>query len=134
MRALTIHQPWAGLLMAGIKPLENRKWCPGLALGDRIAIHAGRDAHVEDWVVEEMERRLTHATAPLCLENGVILGTMRYQGVIVDAGTLAPEDRKWFVGPKAWLLDCPQEWNLPPKIKGKLGLWEVPEDVGILTK
>lgn len=28
MRALTIHQPWAGLIVAGVKDVENRTWSP----------------------------------------------------------------------------------------------------------
>lgn len=133
MKALTIHQPWAGLIMAGIKPVENRSWRPNLAPGDRFAIHAGRDAgEIADWVTDECARVLTRVQAAMCLENGVILGTVRFMGVITKAEELPPEKRKWFAGPLAWLVDQPQEWNLPPKIKGKLGLWDVPEGVGKL--
>jgi hypothetical protein len=132
MKALTIHQPWAGLIMAGIKTIENRGWRPSIAPGTRFAVHAGRDCDVEDWVVEEMERRLTPATAVMCGENGVILGTVLFMGIVLRAEELPPERRKWFVGPVGWLLQEPHEWNLPPKIKGKLGLWEVPEGVGKL--
>lgn len=134
MKALTIHQPWAGLIMAGLKTVENRTWRPHhLKPGERFAIHAGRDTDVADWVVEEMQKRLTTATAVYCAENGVILGTVVYRGYVTKADDLPAADRKWFVGPIAWLLEDPHEWNLPPKIKGALGLWEVPEDCGKLS-
>lgn len=42
MKALTIWQPWASLVMAGWKPYEFRKWeAPRYIRGQRIVIHAG---------------------------------------------------------------------------------------------
>ncbi|MRX32784.1 ASCH domain-containing protein [Aminobacter sp. MDW-2] len=42
MKALTIWQPWASLIMIGAKPYEFRSWKPPLSLiGQRLAIHAG---------------------------------------------------------------------------------------------
>lgn len=47
MKALTIYQPWASLIMAGAKPYEFRGWSPRLRggayaalIGQRIVIHA----------------------------------------------------------------------------------------------
>lgn len=42
MKALTIWQPWATLIMIGAKPYEFRSWKPPRSLiGERLAIHAG---------------------------------------------------------------------------------------------
>ncbi|WP_020699559.1 ASCH domain-containing protein [Reyranella massiliensis] len=42
MKALTIWQPWASLIMAGYKPYEFRGWpAPRYVIGQRIVIHAG---------------------------------------------------------------------------------------------
>jgi hypothetical protein len=42
MKALTIWQPWASLILVGAKPYEFRGWPPPAWLvGKRIAIHAG---------------------------------------------------------------------------------------------
>lgn len=42
MKALTIWQPWATLIMAGAKPWEWRGWrAPSAVVGQRIVIHAG---------------------------------------------------------------------------------------------
>lgn len=42
MKALTIWQPWASLIIAGAKPYEFRSWRPPAAIiGQRIVIHAG---------------------------------------------------------------------------------------------
>jgi activating signal cointegrator 1 len=42
MRALTIRQPWAQLVVMGTKVIETRSWkAPDALVGQRIAIHAG---------------------------------------------------------------------------------------------
>lgn len=42
MKALTIWQPWASLIIAGAKPYEFRGWrAPRSLIGQRIVIHAG---------------------------------------------------------------------------------------------
>lgn len=41
--AITLHQPWASFIAAGIKPFETRNWKPPAHLiGSRIAIHAAK--------------------------------------------------------------------------------------------
>jgi activating signal cointegrator 1 len=43
MRAISLYQPWASFVAAGIKPFETRSWSPPAALiGQRIAIHAAK--------------------------------------------------------------------------------------------
>lgn len=42
MKALTVWQPWATLIVAGVKPYEFRGWpAPRALRGREIAIHAG---------------------------------------------------------------------------------------------
>lgn len=41
--ALTMHQPWASLIIEGIKPYEFREWpTPDWVIGKRIVIHAAK--------------------------------------------------------------------------------------------
>ena len=41
MKAITIKQPWASLIVHGIKDIENRTWpCTKKYLGQRVLIHA----------------------------------------------------------------------------------------------
>ncbi len=43
MKALTVLQPWATLIVAGAKPYEFRRWLPPVAtIGQRIIIHAAK--------------------------------------------------------------------------------------------
>lgn len=42
MKAITVKQPWASLIVEGIKDVENRTWkCPEKYIGERVLIHAG---------------------------------------------------------------------------------------------
>ncbi|MCB1462115.1 MAG: ASCH domain-containing protein [Nitratireductor sp.] len=43
MKAISLWQPWASLIAAGVKPYETRHWSPPRELiGQRIAIHAAK--------------------------------------------------------------------------------------------
>lgn len=55
LKALTIWQPWASLIMAGAKPYEFRGWrFPSFMIGNRIVCHAGarpmREAEILDLI------------------------------------------------------------------------------------
>ena len=61
MRALTVWQPWAWLLAAGIKDYENRTWpMPREQQGHFIALHAAtRRRSCADWPSNRRCRRWT---------------------------------------------------------------------------
>ena len=41
MKAISIKQPWAYLIVYGIKDIENRTWaCPKKYIGQRVLIHS----------------------------------------------------------------------------------------------
>lgn len=57
MKALTIWQPWASLIIAGAKPVEWRGWaCPRWIVGQRIAIHAGARPAKPDEIADIIAR------------------------------------------------------------------------------
>ena len=50
MKAITIKQPWASLIVSGLKDIENRTWsCPKKYLGKRVLIHAAKTSVKEGW-------------------------------------------------------------------------------------
>lgn len=60
MKALTVYQPWASLIIEGAKPYEFRRWdysarFPSL-VGQRIAIHAAARAMKADEVFDVLDR------------------------------------------------------------------------------
>lgn len=71
MKALTIWQPWASLIMIGAKPYEFRRWDyrerePALE-GQRIVIHAGVRPMKLDEVLDVIERQIGGVLADIAL-------------------------------------------------------------------
>lgn len=117
MRALTIKQPWASAIAAGIKRVENRTWPPPARLiGQRIAIHAGKATDPEGIAF----CRQLGWEPPVDLPKGVIIATAIIDRVIDES------DDPWFQGPLGWVLrDI--EIIEPVSCNGKLGLWPIPD-------
>lgn len=70
MKAITIHQPYALLIIAGVKGSETRSWAPPDDLiGERIAIHAS----AQEVALPLEEADIAKADAPIraILENGL---------------------------------------------------------------
>lgn len=58
MKALTIWQPWASLIIGGAKPYEFRSWpAPRWIVGQRIVIHAG-SRPIRQSEVTDLQQRL----------------------------------------------------------------------------
>jgi hypothetical protein len=59
MKALTLWQPWASLVAAGLKQYETRHWQPPKSLiGCNIAIHAAMHWSKEEWrITNDLMRR-----------------------------------------------------------------------------
>lgn len=78
MRALTVKQPWATLIMLGIKQLETRSW--KTAYRGELAIHAAQDGsrlHTDQLM--RLERRLGAMPTTLAEKDyplGALLGVV----------------------------------------------------------
>lgn len=123
VRTLTIRQPWASLILHGVKRFETRSW--DTPYRGPFEVHAGtrRDplvAHPElpSWVAGE-------------LPSGCVLGTVDLVEVHRCAGMRdAVSDVERLVGDwdtengYAWELRNPVRFNVPVSAKGKLGWWQ----------
>lgn len=123
MKALSIRQPWAWLILQGHKPVENRTW--PTALRGRIAIHAGQavDRYADDWIAY----RFPAITVPrlASLPRGALVGSVELYGCVREGEALPdPRAEPWFTGPWGFLLRDP---ILTPPIPytGRLGFFEV---------
>jgi hypothetical protein len=80
MKALTIWQPWATLIIAGAKPYEFRSWRPPITLvGMNIVVHAAaRAIHISE--VHQLVRLLEAGgryAAHTCLKPDLALPLLR---------------------------------------------------------
>jgi hypothetical protein len=57
MKALTVWEPWASLIIIGAKPFEFRKWpAPASIVGERIVIHSSKREMRRDEVRDLLDR------------------------------------------------------------------------------
>ncbi len=93
MKALSIKQPWAWLIVSGHKDIENRAW--STSYRGRVLIHAGKryDGYRYDWDWDwpEIEK-------PDIFAMGGIVG----EAAIVDCVTRSPSP--WFCGPYGFII------------------------------
>ena len=124
MKALSIRQPWANLILFNGKDIENRNW-PTSVRG-RILIHAAKGC-----TREEYDECMEFAEDVLRMRPNYFLDTMQRGGIIgsveiVDCVTKS--DSPWFFGQYGFVLKEPKPLNFIPW-KGQLGFFEVPDNL-----
>lgn len=125
MKALSIRQPWAWLILHAGKDIENRTW--QTKVRGRMLIHAAkgmttREFHAaQDFVVKkvgsDLARRMNRVSD---MYSGGIVGSVE----IVDCVTSSSSP--WWMGPVGFVLRDPRPMPLMP-YKGRLGFFDVPE-------
>lgn len=119
--ALTIKQPWAQLIMLGVKDIENRTWVPDHDYRGPIFVHAGMKWDSDPWPDDPALEAfgLTHFT-PEKLTRGAILGTVEIVDVITDSKSPWADHHPlmWH-----WVLSDPKPLPAPIPWRGQLGLW-----------
>ncbi|MBL8924103.1 MAG: hypothetical protein JNJ54_34930 [Myxococcaceae bacterium] len=129
--ALTLWQPWAWAITAGLKRVENRGWrpLPGLAQpGTVIAIHAAvRQADWEDvaFVRELAVRAGRGLEVPRVFVHGAITAVATLDGVVTSRDELERDQQPWWVGPLGWVLRDVRPLRVPLACRGQQGLWPV---------
>ena len=125
MKALSIKQPWASLIVAGLKPVENRTQ-PRKYRGP-LLIHASKKfddsfpvsilTHAS-WLSDPMKKipRIIKRSYDL---RGGILGRVN----MVDCVT--EHDSMWFSGPYGWVFKDPKAIRFI-EYKGALSFFDVP--------
>ena len=110
MKALSIRQPWAWLIVHGIKDIENRTW--QTKLRGKVFIHAPLKFDMAAY------QRIDYIMPPKQeLEIGGIIGTVE----IIDCVTKS--NSKWFNGPFGFKLINPTQLSFIP-CKGQLSFFQ----------
>ena len=109
MKALSIMQPWAWLIVAGHKDIENRTWATRYR--GPVLIHAGKrfDFDPQEWDWPDIER-------PLDFDLGGIVG----EAEIVDCVTASSS--RWFCGPFGFVIRNARPLPFRP-CRGMLGFF-----------
>ena len=142
MKAITIKQPWASLIVEGIKDIENRTWkCPQKYIGQRVLIHASASKTLDHTPLDEIysEQQLSDLLSrfteyELCKReypHGAIIGSVEIVDCVINHPSIwaekTPLDRQleniciW-----NWILAYPTEFPEPIPCKGKLSFWDYP--------
>lgn len=132
MKALTIQQPWAALIAAGVKLCENRTWTTSYR--GLIAIHAGAKRHPRGGE-EEAEYSTRLDAVPGCRSLGRIVAVATLCSVLhiedVPEQFVDDNNQDAFVeGPYCWILADvkPIPEAVQPHVRGSLGLWNLSDD------
>lgn len=135
--AITLTQPWGGLIVTGVKRIENRNWkLPPRLEGRRVAIHASREVSPE--VVAHLRDTLAIPVQPIWNVTGALIGVVRVLGCVsslaelermVHAGVVGPDQLRFWMGPFAFLLSEARVLETPVPCKGALGFWGLSESL-----
>ena len=119
MRALSVCQPWAWLIVNGYKDIENRTW--KLDYRGPLVIHASKRVGQEQLDdVMHVQHKFTDIRMPPFrdMPMGGIVGLVD----VVDCVTAS--DSPWFNGPFGFVLANPRRCKFVP-MPGRLGLFPV---------
>ncbi len=118
MKALSIRQPWAWLIIHGGKDIENRTW--HTSYRGRFKVHAaqGMTKHDYEFACNFAAKLGVQVPAFEDLQRGGIIGTVE----LVDS--VNHHASPWYMGEKAFVLRDPKPWPFIP-MKGRLGFFDV---------
>ena len=141
IKAITLWQPWASLVVAGHKRFETRSWRTGYR--GPLAIHASKREPGHARKLACAERTFSNALIAMGLRDldlwprGVMLGVVQLATVCTTESirpTLTFEELAfgdYRNGRYAWKLLNPIPFPEPIPIRGRQGLWNwtVPPDI-----
>jgi hypothetical protein len=120
LRALSIRQPWAWAVAAGLKRIENRSW--RVSYRGPLAIHAARVVETEAFPRCE---RLARRTVPFNLATGAVVAVVHLADIVMASEL---RDDPWAEGPWCWVLDDVMP-ICPVACEGRQQLFTLPDDV-----
>ena len=142
MKAITVKQPWASLIVEGIKDIENRTWKTNFR--GRVLVHAGMaktsglmarylsyDQHIE------FRKKVGYSGLDFLEPLGCIIGSVEIVDCVINHPSILAEktinktywkDGKNYIEKVKpiynWVLSNPIKFKKPISAKGKLSFWE----------
>jgi hypothetical protein len=122
MKALSIRQPYAWLIVNGHKDIENRDWVTNFR--GRVLIHAGLTYPKRNYR-DDAEDYPAQYGGTYPARESMIGGIV---GVATITGCVTVSSSGWFLGPYGFTLTDAKPLPFVP-CKGKLGFFNVPAEV-----
>jgi hypothetical protein len=124
MKALSVRQPWAELIVQGKKTLELRSWT--VKYRGPLVIHASQTI--------ERAACLEHGISPDGVTTGAVIGVVDLVMVErLDEGSFAARRSEHLAGESfmtsplyGWRLENPRPIDPPLVMRGRMGLFEAP--------
>ena len=129
MQVLSVRQPWAYLIVAGYKDIENRTWYTGHR--GSLLIHASKGVDPENFMPKQrayIESAGIVIPDSIDLPRGAIVGSVNLTNVYSDGrdeNLLDIYDGKgspWFEGPYGFEMADAVQFHQPIPYRGSLGI------------
>ena len=124
MKALSIRQPWAWLIAAGYKDIENRRW--STKFRGRIYVHAAMRFDKNAIMATPLSRKnFLDERAQSAIED--LSHTWRSSAIIGEVDIVdcvTSSDSPWFTGRYGFILANPKLYDNPIPCKGKRNFFE----------
>jgi hypothetical protein len=126
VKALTLTQPWAELVVAGYKRVETRAW--RTSYRGPLAIHSARN--MPGWAKAIADKLSREGLDLGEMPKGFIVGEvvlLEIQPVEAVRDRLSANELRlgdYTDGRYAWQLDAPVKYGEPQEKTGRLGLWD----------
>jgi len=143
-KAISVKQPWAYLLCAGIKDVENRTWpLPEKYKGERMFIHAGMDRRINlsaltkdqyNDACDKLDWNTTTVKPVDRWDRGAIIGSVRFIDCVINHPSIWAErsepgqdeyTNEWLTPIYNWVAADAILFDEPIlNVKGKLSFWD----------
>jgi hypothetical protein len=120
MKILVVRQPWAYLIVHGLKPIENRSWATNYR-GPVLIQAASRFSKPDMQAAREYASARGIAIPDVLPVAGVV-------GIVELTDCVSSHESPWFEGPYGWVLNHARVLPFVP-CSGQLGLMNVPEEI-----
>ena len=126
INAITIKQPWANLIVMGVKDIENRTWSRKMykdVCKNWLLVHSSGKpiskkslAGVNSSIKEELDKINTSV-----FPNSAFVGMMHIHSIDKLCNSVNPT--KWAEGPNCWYIDAVIQFKTPIQSIGELSQW-----------
>lgn len=133
MKAISVKQPWATLIIDGVKDIENRTWeCPQRYIGQRVLIHTGKSPIKYNTSFDLFTKEQQLIIPKYLIQQiyyhayvlGAIIGSVEIVDCVINHDSIWAEKSSDSEPIYNWVLNNPIKFKEPISCKGALSFWE----------